>query len=688
MTGSEEKKGVGWADFTGDLFSGNTTDWGTIQESICGDQSQVTEEHSNAEVAADPESQYQLHSTVQTQNGASNNPYLPNTQDCDESDYGEVLVNDDAHDAISTVTPATFGQRRMPRISAYTRATSNNNASLVDDWKVKRRRKYLVGSIIVVALLLVTIVIAVPIVVKSKSRAGQISKAEMAAVGDQNGPGVGNTKGKDSSAKTPVIEDEDVILDDADDQSQIASGSTSSTDLEKEGMESIQLETIEAEEQISISSENQTASDGNAQSIFDTDTAEFQPAAESPTSPVSSPSASASSSGLSSQSEPTAFNDSSSGSSISGGSSSSGSNNVPEATFSDNTPAPVPVPTNNNVVLSTMNLVAETPPPTYIVADDTPVPTYSFITPAPQPPTLEPTQFTSSVVRISLQTDKQGYETSWCLESIESDSMKGTNTSTVIYSVDENTYSSYQKDSMEFTLPRGTYRFTLRDAFGDGFCCKDFEGYYSITIDGREVIKGGYYRSEISYDFLIGYFPEMTQREKDWLTAHNVRRKQWHEGNGVSYVPLRWSASLAKQAQKWANKLTDDCEIVGIEHEHGVEEGENLAKNTSAGRKGMGQLYPPDNILRRWVDYEAGLPNPYNLHLTQALWRASKYVGCADSLREYEDGGICRIQVCRYARAGNCQMGKYNVTEGDNWLIPMLADESNCPPECPPEGCF
>jgi len=48
-------------------------------------------------------------------------------------------------------------------------------------------------------------------------------------------------------------------------------------------------------------------------------------------------------------------------------------------------------------------------------------------------------------------------------------------------------------------------------------------------------------------------------------------------------------------------------------------------------------------------------------------------------------GGKCRVQVCRYARAGNCDMAKYNSTYGKNWLPPMLADTSACGPHCPPE---
>ena len=68
------------------------------------------------------------------------------------------------------------------------------------------------------------------------------------------------------------------------------------------------------------------------------------------------------------------------------------------------------------------------------------------------------------------------------------------------------------------------------------------------------------------------------------------------------------------------------------------------------------------------------------------MWRATKYVGCADSVKAIP-GGKCRYQVCRYARAGNCNMGYYyNATTGTNWMTPMLADETKCGPECTPEG--
>lgn len=37
------------------------------------------------------------------------------------------------------------------------------------------------------------------------------------------------------------------------------------------------------------------------------------------------------------------------------------------------------------------------------------------------------------------------------------------------------------------------------------------------------------------------------------------------------------------------------------------------------------------------------------------LWRSSRYMGCGESAKDYP-GGKCRVQVCRYAKAGNCDM--------------------------------
>ena len=47
------------------------------------------------------------------------------------------------------------------------------------------------------------------------------------------------------------------------------------------------------------------------------------------------------------------------------------------------------------------------------------------------------------------------------------------------------------------------------------------------------------------------------------------------------------------------------------------------------------------------------------------LWRASRYLGCGKAERDYR-GGKCQVQVWWYAQAGNCDMRRYNATEGVN----------------------
>ncbi|KAL7522163.1 hypothetical protein ACHAWX_006850 [Stephanocyclus meneghinianus] len=758
-----------WIDNTGDIFSVNSTDWGTIQNSICGDSSTVQDDLEG--VVVDAENQYarlynsnQVHNSIQHRsmnNGSihsneyskvNSNSYLPSayTNECDESDYGDILIRHDSIDNVSTVTPATFAQRETTL--DFSLDNERNVAAVSDDTSHEvrkvglintRRRKHIIGVLSLVVVLLLAVVVAVPVVV-STARAGdaQVSNAEKGVIGneetnpDNDTPSSSENKSDDEFSEMNATIRENMTHHE--DTYQIAptgihlSSNNASTAVDSEVVDPnhyVTGPTFEEEsnpnqpittatdnsasDQESISSDNYWISSADGDSNQMNAVESHGMSTNIPLAPSASPPTANSPNLLPDGQPQPAIEFTSQLDSSSGTVNSAGYEPTPVPSFTISTTA---------LMLSSTSATADAAGgPTSALSLNTITPTYTNIifpysddteefgsetstqaeeeaslsvvntiapTPSPEPPTLQPTKFTESVVKLKLQTDRQGYETSWSLESIFFNSARNTNTSTVIAKVDENTYSSYQKDSKTFTLPQGTYRFTLRDSFGDGFCCKEFQGYFSISIDGREVIKGGYYRSEISYDFLVGYFPEMTERETQWLEAHNVRRKMWHESNGVSYVPLRWSSQLARQAEAWANKLTTDCKIIGIEHEQGVTEGENLAKNKADGRKGMGQLYPPDNILQRWVDQEADLPNPHNLHLTQALWRPTKYVGCGDAFRENNDGSVCRIQVCRYAKAGNCQMGKYNVTEGDNWLIPMLMDDSPCPPECPPEGCF
>ncbi len=63
----------------------------------------------------------------------------------------------------------------------------------------------------------------------------------------------------------------------------------------------------------------------------------------------------------------------------------------------------------------------------------------------------------------------------------------------------------------------------------------------------------------------------------------------WYAGNGLEHVPLRWSPELAEESRVWAETLLVNCSGAGIEHEEGVGEGENLAKNTgTVNSQGLG----------------------------------------------------------------------------------------------------
>ncbi len=205
---------------------------------------------------------------------------------------------------------------------------------------------------------------------------------------------------------------------------------------------------------------------------------------------------------------------------------------------------------------------------------------------------------TQSCLSIGLQTDKHGEETSWTLHLVNEQTDEVVE---LIASVDENTYEPNEKDLIEFYLDPGKYRFTLKDAYGDGFCCSNGSaGSYVISLDGHELINGGYYRFEQSYDILVGHDPELTMSERDleWVEAHNIRRKDWHERYGETYVPLVWSVELAKAALNWAQVLVQKCDTE-VWHETSVSEGENLAQNIGSSGSSYGQIYPPENVRLR-----------------------------------------------------------------------------------------
>ena len=182
----------------------------------------------------------------------------------------------------------------------------------------------------------------------------------------------------------------------------------------------------------------------------------------------------------------------------------------------------------------------------------------------------------------------------------------------------------------------------------------------------------------------------LTLREEQWLDGHNTRREKYHKQYGKTYRPLKWSTGLKQMAQAYADKLASVCgPTVHDSYENRGGYGENLASNTGfdRGAGSWGELKPVDLVMTRFVEREQYWEPPDNFHYTQVLWRASTHVGCADSVGTTSNGAVCRYQVCRYARAGNCDMDRFNDGSEEWWMEAVLNDQSSCQPFCPPEGC-
>ena len=141
----------------------------------------------------------------------------------------------------------------------------------------------------------------------------------------------------------------------------------------------------------------------------------------------------------------------------------------------------------------------------------------------------------------------------------------------------------------------------------------------------------------------------MTDRDRQYLNSHNTRRKVWHERYNKAYVPLKWDDSLKAEAKVWAETLLASCGK-GMYHDPNTKYGECATANQGTGS--FGRLHTTDQIVRRFVEREENWQPPHNSHLTQVLWRSTKYVGCAESSKDMGGGKTCHTQVCRYARPG------------------------------------
>lgn len=285
--------------------------------------------------------------------------------------------------------------------------------------------------------------------------------------------------------------------------------------------------------------------------------------------------------------------------------------------------------------------------------------------------------------KVEIRTDQYGDDTSWQIRNADGDVLLENNRA----------YQSNEFDSREICVPRDTiYEFRVDDNYGDGMCCHYGEGYYKVYVkedyqqegEWEKIIEGGHTKEKKMIHLLNTTEPVLTERECEWLTSHNTRRERFHTQYNQPYVPLKWSDSLEEEARVWATHLLGNCGH-DMYHDKDRIHGENVAANSGGGT--WGQLKSVEKVMTRFTENEQNWSWPANSHFTQVLWRSSKYVGCADMAIPYGNGGMCRTQVCRYARTGNCAVKTFNNGQDRYWMDAVMNENSKCGEICPSDGC-
>ena len=98
-----------------------------------------------------------------------------------------------------------------------------------------------------------------------------------------------------------------------------------------------------------------------------------------------------------------------------------------------------------------------------------------------------------SNIRLALTTDNYGSETTWEVRTLAGALVQS-----------GSGYSNNSSRTINLNLAAGSYRFTIRDAYGDGICCTYGNGSYTLTGDGQELGSGGNFGSSDVVDFCVG----------------------------------------------------------------------------------------------------------------------------------------------------------------------------------------
>ena len=146
---------------------------------------------------------------------------------------------------------------------------------------------------------------------------------------------------------------------------------------------------------------------------------------------------------------------------------------------------------------------------------------------------------------VSVLTDDYPEDTSWTLTKNE--------TGEIVASRSKGSYFEPTSSSVDWAcLDRdgSSYTFALFDTYGDGLCCNDGLGGYSVFLDGKELFRGGEFSNTQSVhhsfeipdrinlpeettpnrgeceDDLTYRFNNKLGRDCEWVGRHESRRKQ------------------------------------------------------------------------------------------------------------------------------------------------------------------
>jgi len=96
-------------------------------------------------------------------------------------------------------------------------------------------------------------------------------------------------------------------------------------------------------------------------------------------------------------------------------------------------------------------------------------------------------------VSISVRSDNYGSETTWQLFDANNRVLGG-----------DSNFPNNTTRTKAFCLADGDYRFNIADSYGDGICCQQGNGEFTITVAGQQVASGGEFTTSDNRTFTVG----------------------------------------------------------------------------------------------------------------------------------------------------------------------------------------